>query len=257
MSGPAPTEAPAAPACPRCKLDNAADAEFCAHCGARLGPHRPVPWWHLHRRLYDWTLAWAYRPSATVSLFVISFTESIIFPVPPDVLLVPLVLGNRRKWRRYAFFCSLASVLGAIAAYVIGWLAWERIDQFMYAWFGWAGLTEENFTRIATQVAGTDYRVWVFWTVFTAGVTPLPFKVFNIFAGMFGTSEQALNPPLFFGWFLLAAVVSRSLRFFLLSWLMKVFGPKVTPFIEKYFNWLSLLFAVLLVGGFLVIRYVK
>jgi membrane protein YqaA with SNARE-associated domain len=236
-------------------MDNDAGAEFCAHCGARLGPHRRVPWWHLHRRLYDWTLAWAYRPSATVSLFAISFFESIIFPVPPDVLLVPLVLGNRRKWAWYAFFCSLASVLGAVAAYVIGWLAWEQIDTFMYAWFGWAGLTEENFSKLATQVAGRDYRVWVFWAVFTAGVTPLPFKVFNIFAGMFGTSREAVNPAMFFAWFLVAAVVSRSLRFFLLSCLMRVFGPKVTPVIEKYFNWLALAFAVLLIGGFVVIKY--
>ena len=206
--------------------------------------------------MYDWTMAWAYRPSATVSLFGISFTESIIFPIPPDVLLIPLVLGNRKKWLWYAFFCSLASVLGAVAAYVIGWLAWEQIHTFMYSWFGWAGLTEENFSKLADEVAGKDYRTWVFAMVFTAGVTPLPFKVFNIFAGMFGTSGQAVNPPMFFAWFLFAAAVSRSLRFFLLSWLVSVFGPKVTPFIEKYFNWLALAFVALLVGGFLVIRYV-
>jgi len=256
MSEPADSQASAdATACPRCGMGSR-EGRFCPHCGAALA--RPaVPWWHLHRRLYDWTLAWAYRPSATVSLFAISFTESIIFPVPPDVLLIPLVLGNRRKWLWYAFFCSLASVTGAIAAYVIGWLLWEQIDGFMYAWFGWAGLTQANFDKIAGQVAGEDYRVWVFWTVFTAGVTPLPFKVFNIFAGMFGTSEQAENPTMFFAWFLLAAVVSRSLRFFLLSWLMKVFGPRVTPLIEKHFNWLSLAFAVLLVGGFVVIKYIR
>jgi len=243
--------------CPRCELANQAGVEFCAHCGARLGPHRHVPWWHVHRRLYDWTLAWAYRPSAMVSLFVLSFTESIIFPVPPDVLLIPLVLGNRKKWLRYAFFCSLASVLGAITAYAIGWLLWERIDGFMYAWFGWAGLTDENFKAIAKTVAGQDYRGWVFWTVFTAGVTPLPFKVFNIFAGMFGTSKEAVSPGSFFAWFVAAAVISRSLRFFLLAWLMKVFGPKVTPLIEKHFNWLAILFAVLLVGGFVAIKYLR
>jgi len=233
----------------------AADAAFCDHCGYRLGARRAVVWWHLHRRLYDWTIAWAYRPSSSVALFGLSFSESIIFPVPPDVLLIPLVLGHRRRWRWYGLLCSLASVLGAIAAYVIGWLAWASIAPTMYRWFGWTGLTAENFDKIAAQVAGRDYRVWVFWTVFTAGVTPLPFKVFNIFAGMFGTSAQAVNPAMFFVWFLIAAVASRSARFFLLAGLCRAFGARITPFIEKYFNWLSLAFAVLLVGGFFVLKY--
>ncbi|GAF79182.1 unnamed protein product [marine sediment metagenome] len=236
-------------------MSNDAEVEFCAHCGCRLGEHKKVPWWHPHRRLYDWTLAWAYRPSSSVALFTLSFSESIIFPVPPDVLLMPLVLGNRRKWLRYAFLCSLASVLGAVAAYLIGWLAWAHIDMWMYKCFGWAGLTEENFTKIASQVAGKDYRLWVFGTVFTAGVTPLPFKVFNIFAGMFGTAEQTVNPVMFFVWFLIAATLSRSMRFFLLAVLMRLFGAKITPFIDKYFNWLALAFAVLLVGGFVVVKY--
>jgi len=233
----------------------AGDAAFCDHCGCRLGARRAVVWWHLHRRLYDWTIAWAYRPSSSVALFGLSFTESIIFPVPPDVLLIPLVLGNRRRWRWYGFLCSLASVLGAVAAYAIGWLAWASIAPTMYRWFGWAGLTAANFDRIAAQVAGKDYRVWVFWTVFTAGVTPLPFKVFNIFAGMFGTSAQAVNPAMFLVWFLIAAIASRSARFFILAGLCRAFGARITPFIEKYFNWLSLAFAVLLVGGFLVLKY--
>ena len=232
-----------------------AGAEFCKHCGAKIGPHRHVAWWHIHRKLFNWTMAWAYRPSASVALFVLSFTESIIFPVPPDVLLGPLVLGNRKKWFRYALVCSLASVLGAIAAYAIGWWLWDRIDRIMYTWFGWAGLTEDNFRAIKETVGGKDYRAWVFWTVFTAGVTPLPFKVFNIFAGMFG--KDAESPGMFFAWFVGAAVISRSLRFFLLSYLMKVFGPKVTPVIEKHFNWLAILFAVLLIGGFVAIKLLR
>ena len=237
-------------------MASAAEAEYCQHCGERIARHGKAPWWHIHRRAYDWTLAWAYRPSASAALFAISFFESIIFPIPPDVLLIPLVLGNRRKWVRYALLCSVASVLGAVAAYLIGWLAWAHIDTYAYGWFGWAGLTEDNFDKLAKEVAGKDYRVWVFWTVFTAGVTVLPFKVFNIFAGMFGTSTQAVNPAMFFVWFLGAATVSRSLRFFLVAVLMRIFGPKITPFIEKYFNWVALLFAALLIGGFVVIKYV-
>lgn len=232
-------------------MSNAADVEFCAHCGARLGPHRHVKWWHIHRRLYDWTLAWAYRPSSMVALFVLSFTESIIFPVPPDVLLMPLVLGNRRKWLRYATVCSVASVAGAVAAYMIGWLAWANIEPYAYEWFGWAGLTRGNFEAVAR-----GFEQYNFLIVFAAGVTPLPFKVFNIFAGMFGTGPQTENPGMFFVMFFLAAVTSRSLRFFTVSGLMRVFGPKITPFIEKYFNWMTLVFAALLIGGFVMIKYV-
>jgi len=237
--------------CARCGLEVPADASFCCHCGFRLGAARRRAWWHIHRRLYDWTLGWAYRPSSSVALCALSFSESIIFPVPPDVLLIPLVLGDRRRWLRQAIRCSLASVLGAVAAYLIGWLAWPFIDQFMYRWFGWAGLTEENFA-----LAAKGFEKWNFLIVFGAGFTPLPFKVFNIFAGFFSTDPQVSRPGVFFVVFLLAAVASRSMRFFLVAGLIRLFGAKITPFIEKYFNWLTLAFAVLLVGGFVVIKYV-
>jgi len=238
--------------CPRCRLKIEPDAEFCTHCGARVGKHRHVPWWHFHRRLYDWTLAWAYRPSSSVALFALSFSESVIFPIPPDVLLMPLVLGNRRRWFHYALLCSLASVAGAVAAYVIGWVAWANIEQFAYRYLGWAGLTEPNFAQ-----ATAWFDRYNFWIVFTAGFTPLPFKVFNIVAGMLGTSPQTPNSGMFFTIFLIAATVSRSARFFLVAGLMRIFGPKITPFIDKYFNWLAMLFAALLIGGFLAIKYVR
>ena len=237
--------------CPRCQLSVLADAVFCDHCGLRLGRNKPVPWWYVHRRLYDWTLAWAYKPSSSVALCALSFSESIIFPVPPDVLLIPLVLGNRKKWANYAFLCSVSSVLGAIAAYLIGWLAWPLIDQVVYRWLGWTGLNEVNFT-----LAAQAFDKWNFLIVFGAGFTPLPFKVFNVFAGLFSTDPQVASPALFFLVFLLAATTSRSARFFLVAGLIRLFGAKITPFIDKYFNWLSLLFAALLVGGFVVIRYV-
>lgn len=228
----------------------AADSEFCDHCGARVGAHRRVPWWHMHRRVYDWTLAWAYRPSSSAALFVLSFAESIIFPVPPDVLLIPLVLGNRRKWLRYASLCTVASVAGAIAAYLIGWLAWTAVEQYAYGWFGWAGLKPEYFDT-ATELFAT----YNFWIVFTAGFTPLPFKVFNVVAGILG--PESSNPLLFVTVFLIAATTSRGARFFLVSGLMRAFGARITPFVDKYFNWLALLFTAMLVGGFATIKFLR
>ena len=226
----------------------AADDEFCEHCGAKVGPHRHVPWWHFHRRLYDWTLAWAYRPSAAVALFVLSFTESIIFPVPPDVLLIPLTLGNRKRWFSYALNCTIASVAGAVVAYLIGWLAWSFLEPYAFNWFAWAGLTEANF-----HTATDWFEQWNFWIVFTAGFTPLPFKVFNIVAGVMG--PQSEQPALFATMFLIAATTSRGARFFLVSGLMRLFGSKITPFVDKYFNWLALLFGALLIGGIVILKY--
>ena len=295
-----PAEEPE-PRCPRCGMSTAPDAEFCEHCGEKIGRRVPVPWWHLHRRLYDWTLAWACRPSASIALFVLSFAESSFFPVPPDVLLMPLVLGNRRRWLRYAFLCSLASVLGAVAGFLIGWLAWGAVGGFFHdhvPGFGRdeivladgsevAGFMDRESLEVRSissvepvyplsiddgarrfetgEVAdatvhpftkvGKLYERYNFWIVFTAGFTPIPFKVITITAGVFGTGPAVGNPLGFFAVFLIAAAVSRSARFFLVAGLMRAFGPKITPFIDKYFNWLALLFTALLVGGFLAISY--
>ena len=235
--------------CVRCGMSVSADAEFCPHCGAKVGPHRKVAWWHVHRHLYDWTLAWAYRPSASVALFVLSFAESIIFPVPPDVLLIPMALSDRRRALRHALNCTIASVAGAVTAYLIGWLAWDLVGPYAFDWFGWAGLTEENFQQVTAL-----FEKYNFLIVFAAGFTPLPFKVFNIVAGMLGPVSG--SPALFLLIFFIAAATSRGARFFLVAGLMKAFGAKITPFIDKYFNWLALLFAALLVGGVLVIKLI-
>ena len=250
MTDPTTDQTTEQPTCPRCGMGVDADAEFCHHCGRKVGEHRRVPAWHVHRRLYDWTLAWAYRPSAAVALFVLSFAESSFFPIPPDVLLMPLVLGNRRKWFRYAFLCSFASITGAVFGFCIGWLAWEGgVDELFFNYV--PGFTHKVFN----QVSGF-YDKYNFWIVFTAGFTPIPFKVITITAGVFGTGEQVASPGTFFAMFLLAAAVSRSARFFLVAGLMRAFGAKIAPFIDKYFNWLALLFTALLIGGFVVIKYV-
>jgi len=203
--------------------------------------HEAVVWWHWHRRLYDWVVHFAETKHGERALFLLSFAESSFFPVPPDVLLAPLALGAPKKWFRFAFACSIASVLGGILGYCIGMFLWSLIGPWAYAHLGAIGLTEANFTKFQGW-----YGKYDFWIVFTCGFTPLPYKVCTISAGV-----ARIN---FFG-FLIASTISRSARFFLVAGLVGWKGEKIRPVIEKYFNWFSLGFVGLLIGGFLVIKW--
>ena len=203
--------------------------------------YKSIPWWHWHRRLYDWVIHFSHTKHGVTALFVLSFAESSFFPVPPDVLLGPLALGAPKKWLRFALACSIASVLGGILGYCIGMFLWSIIGQWVYAHLGSIGLTEANFAKFQGW-----YEKYDFWIVFTCGFTPLPYKVCTISAGVARIS---------FTGFLIASTVSRSARFFIVAGLMGWKGEKIRPFVEKYFNWLSLAFAVLLIGGFLVIKW--
>ena len=199
----------------------------------------------MHRRLYDWVIHWAQTPYGTPALFALAFAESSFFPVPPDVLLAPLVLGDRRKWFRFALACSVASVLGGMLGYAIGLTVWGQIDQTVYGWHI-PGINAENFAK-----ATAWYDEYNFWIVFAAGFTPLPYKVITISAGVF-FKDGGWGP---FAIFLVASTVSRSARFFLVAGLMGRLGPRIVPILDKYFNLACALFMVLLVGGFLVIKY--
>lgn len=200
-------------------------------------------WWHWHRRLYNWVIHFADTPHGERALFLLSFAESSFFPVPPDVLLAPLTLGVPAKWLRFALSCSVASVLGGILGYLIGFGLWEAIGGWVFDHLAWAQLTPENF-----EIFQRWYDKYDFWIVFTCGFTPLPYKVCTISAGV-----ARIN---FLG-FLLASTVSRSARFFLVAGLFGWKGEKIRPVIEKYFNWFSLAFAVLLIGGFLAIKWLR
>jgi len=206
----------------------------------QVQPHA-VAWWHLHRRLYDWVIHFADTKHGATALFCLSFAESSFFPVPPDVLLGPLTLGAPKKWLRFAVSCSMASVLGGIFGYLIGVFLWSMIDQWAYAHLGVIGLTEANFAKFQGW-----YEKYDFWIVFTCGFTPLPYKVCTISSGV-----ARIN----FAGFLVASSVSRSVRFFIVAGLMGWKGEKIRPVIEKYFNWFSLAFVLLLIGGFAVIKW--
>ena len=200
----------------------------------------PTARWHLLRRLYDWVLHWAKTPYGGWVLFILAFAESSFFPVPPDVLLGPLTLGARRKWWRFATSCSVASVVGGLLGYLIGVFLWEAIGPWAYANLSWAGLTEANFNKFQNW-----YDKYDFWIVFACGFTPLPYKVCTISAGV-----AKIN---FLG-FVLASTMSRSARFFLVAGLFGKFGPTIKPFVDKYFNWLCVVFLALLIGGFAVLK---
>jgi membrane protein YqaA with SNARE-associated domain len=200
-----------------------------------------VTWWHWHRRLYNWVIHFADTPHGERALFLLSFAESSFFPVPPDVLLAPLTLGAPKKWFRFALSCSIASVLGGVLGYFIGVFLWEQIGAWVFSHLGAIGFTQENFDAFQE-----GYKKYGFWIVFTCGFTPLPYKVCTITAGVAG---------IFFPGFLIASALSRSARFFIVAGLFGWKGEAIRPFIEKYFNWLSLAFVILLVGGFVVLKF--
>lgn len=193
------------------------------------------------RRLYDWVLHWAATPYAVPALFVLSFAESSFFPIPPDVLLIALCIGNVRGSYRYAFWCSLASVLGGIAGYGIGMFAWDQLRDVFYAWV--PGVNEASVAKVSAL-----YEQHNFWIVFVAAFTPIPYKVFTIAGGVFAIS---------FPMFVIASLIGRAGRFFLVAALLWKFGPPMKSFIDRYFNLLSFVFVVLLIGGFALIKLLK
>ncbi len=191
------------------------------------------------KKLYYWVLHWAETPYGPLALFLLAVAESSFFPIPPDPLLIALCLGSVKKSWRFAFYTSVASIIGGILGYAIGYFFWESVNSFFYHYI--PGFTKEIFQTVLLH-----YQKSGFWYVFAAGFTPIPYKIFTIASGVF-----KLNLPLF----IIASTVSRSLRFFAVAALFKKFGPGIKSFIEKYFNLFALLFFILLLGGFLVIKY--
>ena len=190
------------------------------------------------RKTYDWILHWSTTKYALPALAVLSFAESSFFPIPPDVLLIAMVVAVPMRAFRYAAVCSVASVLGGMFGYLLGWqfmdLVGTPIVQFYHLQAQWDKI-------------GGWYEEYNAWAVGAAGFTPLPYKVFTLAAGAF-----QINFPVF----VLASLVSRSARFFIVAGLIWKFGAPIKVFIEKYFNILSIVFIVLLFAGFLLVKYI-
>jgi len=211
--------------------------------------HRKGPYaWTMSkvRGMYDWVLHWADTPYGLWALVVLAFAESSFFPIPPDVLLIALATGLPKKSFKFALYCSIASLLGGILGYGIGHFLWYSGDQYsdLAQWFFnyIPGFTPTRFTAV-----GDLYQQYNFWVVFTAGFTPIPYKLITITAGVFSIN---------FAMFVLASVVGRSARFFLVGGLIYFFGEPIKSWIDRWFNLLVWVFTALLILGFVVIKYV-
>ena len=190
------------------------------------------------RRLYDWTMSLARTRHAEKALAGVSFVESSFFPIPPDVLLIPMVLADRMKWIRYAFICTVASVVGALLGYMIGAFLYDIIGKYILSAYN----AEDAFARVQQW-----YDAWGGWGVLFAAVTPFPYKVLTIFSGFTGLNLFV---------FIIVSIIGRGLRFFIVSWLLYKFGEPIRLFIEKNLGLLFTLFMVLLIGGFVAVRYI-
>ncbi len=190
------------------------------------------------RKLYYWTLHWAETPYALPALFIVSFAESSFFPIPPDILLMAMCFAAPRRWLTFALWCTVASVLGGIFGWYIGWGLWEGVGQPVVNFYHGQEVMEK--VRLL-------YDEYGFWGILIAAITPIPYKVFTIASGVFEFSLPAL---------IIASIIGRGFRFFLVAGLIRGFGPRIKPFLEKHFELAMLAGLVLGVLGVVAIKLI-
>ncbi|HRN89145.1 YqaA family protein [Hyphomicrobium sp.] len=191
------------------------------------------------RRLYDWTMDLARHGRAKHALFWISFIESSFFPIPPDVMLIPMVIAERTKAMLYASIATVGSVIGGIAGYIIGYFLFEQIGQPILELYGKADKVAEFSAWF------NEWSIWIL--IVLGGLTPFPYKVLTITAGV---TAMPILP------FILASIAARASRFFLVAGLLYYFGPPIREFIERRLTMVTTVFVVLLIGGFVAVKYV-
>ena len=189
------------------------------------------------RRLYDWTMALAARPRAEWALAGVAFAESSFFPIPPDILLIPMVLADRRRAWRYAAVATVSSLIGGLAGYLIGAFVFDQVGRPLLEFYGYSA----RFDEFAAM-----YNDWGAWIVFAAGLTPFPYKVITIASGTTGLDIVV---------FMMASLAARGGRFFIVAALLYWVGPPIRAFIERRLGLVFTVFMLLLVGGFVVARY--
>jgi membrane protein YqaA with SNARE-associated domain len=191
------------------------------------------------RRIYDWVLSWAETPYGIPALFVLAFMESSFFPIPPDVLLIALALAVPTRAFRFALICTLGSVLGGLFGYFIGYALWATFEPYLIN----RVFSQETFDTVTRQ-----YNEYGELAVFIAAFTPIPYKVFTVAAGV-----AKLNILGFTG----ASIVGRGARFFLVAMVIRALGPRAKRWIDEYFNMVTVIGTLLLIGGFLAIKYLR
>jgi len=212
----------------------------------------PLKW---SRALYDWVLRWGESKYGARALFFLSLAEASFFPVPPDALLIALCMGAHKKWIRFALYCSAGSVIGGIIGYLIGYAAFDLIGQTILDFVASLSGTNTDELLQAARYWFNEKELWGIhvgaWAVGIAGFTPIPYKVFTISAGFFQMNFLV---------FIIASVLSRSLRFFvvagLIGLLYEKYGDRIKNFIDRYFNLLAVAFVVLLILGFMALNLI-
>ena len=189
------------------------------------------------KKTYNWTLEKAQHKNAKWYLSLISFVESSFFPIPPDILLIPMALASKANALFYAFICTLFSVLGGILGYAIGYFFYNSVGIYIVDFYH----LENSF-----NIFESYYKVFGILIVLGAGITPFPYKFITIASGVFG-----LNIFLF----IIVSIIGRGLRFYLIAILLYFFGEKIKLIIDKYFNVLTIVFFILLVGSVFIIRF--
>jgi len=189
------------------------------------------------RKLYDWTLSLAGHRHAIWALAFVAFVEASVFPIPPDILMIPMIVAMPRKAFLIAGVATLASVLGGLLGYFIGWGLFETVGDPILRFYG----KDAYFDEFAAK-----YNEWGAWAVLIAGVTPFPFKVITIMSGVTGLSVPV---------FIVASIVARAARFFIVATLLYFFGAPIRDFIEKRLGLMFTVFMVLLVGGFAAVKF--
>lgn len=187
--------------------------------------------------LYDWTMQLANNPRAIWLLGFVSFIEAIFFPIPPDVLLIPMILANIKRAWLYAFVTTITSVIGGLVGYAIGYLAYEQIAEPLLLSLG---------KQAAMSLFSSSINENGFLIVLTAGISPIPFKVVSVMSGF-------TQMPVFV--FLLSALLGRATRFFVVATLLKYYGEAIKSFIETYLGWLFLVFIAFIVFGTMVLDF--
>ncbi len=190
------------------------------------------------RRLYAWTLAKAESPHALFVLIAVSFAESSFFPVPPDILLIPMVLAQRNRALVLAGWCTVASVAGGVVGYAIGALLYESVGKWIINLYGY-GAGVEGFRQ--------TYAQWGAWIILLKGLTPIPYKLVTIASGFSGYN---------FGLFVLLSLITRGIRFFVFAGVLAYYGEPIRDFMEKRLEAVMLGFLAIVISGFVIVRYV-